>query len=184
MRRIATKKTSPSKRPARTTKRTRTKKPDKSKESDPGPSISLPNIPDRKDAEFNAVAIRTAFVELIQKKNGRKPTYEELSAATGLHRATVIRHVNRLKFDTERSVYRVLSDDVVLSIYKGAVKGATRDKKLWLQLFEGFTEKMDMTSDGKSFNLDQARKIEKGMSPEEAAAVYQSMVKGENEDDD
>lgn len=148
------------------------------------PAFRLSNVPNRKDAEFNAQIIRAAFLKLITTKNGRKPTYEELAEATGLNRATVVRHVRRLKFEPEKSIFRVLTEDVIISIYQGAAKGSTRDKKLWLQLFEGFMEKTDLSSGGRPLGVDEARKIEKGMTEEQAAAIYAGNITGNHEDDD
>lgn len=177
----ASKKPAPAKNRGRTTKQVPAKK-NGNGAANPDPSeVRLLHVPDRKDAEFNAAAIRTAFLKIVNDK-GRKPTFEELAAATGLHKATVSRHVQRLKFVPESSVYRVLSDDVILAIYQGAVKGSSRDKKLWLQLFEGFAEKTEIDP-AALFNLGESRRIEKTMNEDEAAALYHSQVTGRGEDD-
>jgi len=89
--------------------------------------------------EVNHRIISDSYLKLI-KKLGRKPTYEEVVRDTGISRATLQKHIAELKFEPQKHPLRILTDEVILSIYKSAIKGSSASQKLWFMLMEGWNE--------------------------------------------
>lgn len=90
--------------------------------------------------EANHRILYETYLRLI-KKTRRCPTYDEIEKATGFSRATISKHIKELKFIPEEHPLRVLTDDVVLSIYDAAKKGKSLSQKLWMQVIEGWVER-------------------------------------------
>ena len=107
----------------------------------------------RKDFELNQAKIREAFIEILKEKKGRRPTRAELAERTGIHYNTIQKHLSGVDFsdllaDSQR-IFKVLNDDVVLSIYRSALKGNPAAQKLWLQYVNGWSEKTETKLSGK-----------------------------------
>ena len=94
--------------------------------------------------DHNHGRIRDEFLKILKAKNGRKPTVEELAAATSLHATTIRKHIKSLKFEPARHVGKFLTDDVLMSIFKSAIKGNAPSQKLWFELMEGFAQKQEI----------------------------------------
>ena len=105
--------------------------------------------------EVNHRIIMDSYLKLI-KKLGRKPTYEEVVQDTGISRATLQKHIAELKFEPQKHPLRILTDEVILSIYKSAQKGSSASQKLWFMLMEGWNEHQVIEHTG-SVNLEQIR---------------------------
>jgi DNA-binding transcriptional MocR family regulator len=106
----------------------------------------------RKDKQVNYELIRKAFLKIIQGKK-KAPTIDEVCDATGLSVNTVKKHLKELQFDAPDNPFRILTPEVITAIYETATsgdKGAVQAQKLWMQLIEGWSEKVqqDITSDG------------------------------------
>lgn len=76
---------------------------------------------ERQDSQRNAANIRKAIARIIGKEL-RKPTVQELAAATGLSDKTVKAHLKRIKLgDGKTNVFQALTPSVVLKLYERAV---------------------------------------------------------------
>jgi hypothetical protein len=76
---------------------------------------------ERQDRQRNEANIRKAIARIIRKEL-RKPTVQELVAATGLADTTVKRHLKRIKLgDGKTNVFQSLTPHVVLKLYERAV---------------------------------------------------------------
>jgi len=113
----------------------------------------------RRDKEQNEVALHDAFIKLLLDYK-RRPTYRELADYTGLHYNTVRKHMKNVHDRTIEELkktnladFRILTQDVILGIFKAALDGNVGSQKLWLQLVEGWREGMDMTSNGKTIQI-------------------------------
>lgn len=106
----------------------------------------------RSDKEFNQSAIRDAFLAILKEKKGRRPTRAEIAERTGIHYNTIRKHLRGVDFrdllTEEQATFRILTDDVILSIYRSAMKGSSASQKLWLQVVEGWQEKQEVTHSG------------------------------------
>ena len=105
--------------------------------------------------EVNHRIISDSYLKLI-KKLGRKPTYEEVVQDTGISRATLQKHIAELKFEPQEHPLRILTDEVILSIYKSAIKGSSASQKLWFMLMEGWNEHQVIEHTG-NVNVEQVR---------------------------
>lgn len=98
----------------------------------------------RSDWEDNHEIIREAYVSILKRKRGGRPKSSEIVKETGLSRATVLRHLQTLDVSLflkpECNSFKILSDDVILSIFRSAIKGNVAAQKLWLQVIEGWSE--------------------------------------------
>lgn len=106
----------------------------------------------RKDFEFNQREIQKAFIALVKENKGRRPTRAELAERTGLNLYTVQRHLRGVDFKDllaeDQKAFRLLTDDIVLAIYRSAMKGNPSAQKLWLQFVEGWNEKTETKHSG------------------------------------
>lgn len=106
----------------------------------------------RQDFEFNQAKIREAFIELLKEKKGRRPTRVELSERTGIHFNTIQKHLRGIDFSgllaDDQKIFRVLTDDIILAIYRAGMKGNPSAQKLWMQYVEGWTEKQETKHSG------------------------------------
>lgn len=98
----------------------------------------------RSDWEDNQETIREAYVSILKRKRGGRPKSSELAKETALSRATILRHMKTLDVSCltpEGNTFKILTDDVILSIFRSAMKGSAASQKLWLQVVEGWSEK-------------------------------------------
>jgi len=94
--------------------------------------------------QVNQALIQEAYLKLyIELK--RCPTRLEISKYTNLSDKTIGKHVAKFKFEPSEDVLRLLTPDVIASIHKSSRKGNAASQKLWLQLFEGFSERLEHT---------------------------------------
>src|SRR5262245_12764114 len=114
----------------------------------------MANVKDvgKSDFEFNHARIRDAYIELLKAKKGRNPTLAEISEQVGLSVTTVKKHLDELDktkiAKIGNSKFKILSDDVILSIYRAAMKGSAASQKLWLQIVEDWNEKQETKLSG------------------------------------
>ena len=109
----------------------------------------------------NHIEIRDFVLEFVQK-NHRFPTLTEISKGTNKTIKTVSKHIKSLSFDSLLKKYKILTEDVALSIFRSAIKGNVGAQKLWLQVVENWTEKQDVNISGKiSFAEYLAQKLKK-----------------------
>lgn len=103
----------------------------------------------RRDVEFNREAVRRAFLNALKQTNGRRPTVKELSEASGLSSKTIISHLETIDIrGVADPSFKILSDDVILAVYRSAMKGNPTSAKLWFQLVHGWTEKTETKHSG------------------------------------
>jgi hypothetical protein len=64
-----------------------------------------------------------------------------------IHYNTIYKHLDNVDFSEllaeDQRTFRILTDDVILSIYRAAMKGSAASQKFWLQFVEGWTEKQE-----------------------------------------
>lgn len=92
-----------------------------------------------KTWSYNHIKIRDAFMEILSRKK-RPPTYREISEKIGLSINTVQEHVRSLKLKSSSDKFKILTEDVLAAIAKGAMKGNVGSQKLWMQIVEGWRE--------------------------------------------
>ena len=97
--------------------------------------------------EYNNLLITNSYIKLIDDY-GRKPTYEEIANDCGLHATTVQKHAETLEFKPLIHPLRVLSDKVLIAIYKSAIAGSGASQKLWFMIAEGWSEKQRVEHSG------------------------------------
>jgi len=103
----------------------------------------------RKDAEFNRQTVRTAFIAALKETGGRRPTVKELCKASGLSSKTIISHLETIDINgVVDPSFKILSDDVILAVYRSAMKGNPTSAKLWFQLVHGWSEKTETKHSG------------------------------------
>lgn len=95
--------------------------------------------------ERNHVLIMEAFVNLININGGRCPTIEEVQKHLGDLSIRVIgEHLQTMKFELTDHPARILTDKVILALFNSCVIDRSPAAiKLWMQLFEGFSEKSE-----------------------------------------
>jgi len=97
--------------------------------------------------ENNQALLQKAYVDLIQRLK-RCPTRMEVAKEVNLSVKTVKLHIKEMKFEPLDNPMRVLTPDVLASIYSSARKGSAQSQKLWMQIMEGWTEKQEMNVSG------------------------------------
>ena len=118
--------------------------------------------------ELNHAIIRDSYVKLI-KKLKRKPTYPEVAEDSKLSETTIKKHIDTLKFEPHKHPLRVLTEDVLLNIANCSRKNAA-SQKLWMQLFEGFSERQIMEHTGEiSVNSAREKLLDKLTEKENGA---------------
>jgi len=98
----------------------------------------------RKDKKLNMTLIRDAILKYM-KEQKKPPTAVELSKQLGISAETIGKHISNMSFDTEKSIWRSLTPDVVASILSSCKKGSSASQKLWMQIFEKFSERQELT---------------------------------------
>jgi hypothetical protein len=106
----------------------------------------------RIDTEANSGLIRNAYIEILKEKKGKRPTVADLCGKTGLASTSVKKHLKSLSFkelSEDVALWRVLTDDVILAIYRSAVQKLNpQAQKLWMQVVEGWNEKSETKLSG------------------------------------
>lgn len=73
--------------------------------------------------------------------DGTIPTNAEVMAATGLAETAVKDHLKSLKGNTERfAKFRMLTDEVIMGMYRAGKGGDARAGKFYAQFVEGWVE--------------------------------------------
>ena len=99
----------------------------------------LPRSGTRADKSHNESAIRDAYVDLMTLNKGRKPTNVQLASATGLSITTVQRHLKGLCFKPKDDNFKILTNDVMLSVWRSAVLDRNMTAaRLWFEIVHGY----------------------------------------------
>lgn len=106
-------------------------------------------IPEERNITWqgNHIAIREAFIRVLQEKK-RAPQITELCRETGLSDVTIKKHISTLDLPKFTDKARVLTEDIIMAIFRSATMGNTASQKLWMQIVENWTEKSEMKHDG------------------------------------
>jgi len=91
----------------------------------------------------NHLAIKNAYLDLV-KENKKAPTIREVAAKSGLSNLTIQRHINELKFEPSMMVERVLTKEVVLSLFQATQKKSVRAIEAWFRVIEGHSDKIEV----------------------------------------
>jgi len=105
-------------------------------------SKTLPSD-ERIDWARNQALIQQTYIDLI-KELKRCPTNYEVSQRVKISVTTIKKHVRQMKFEPQESPLRVLSPDVLISVYNSARKGTSASQKLWFQIMEGWVESAEV----------------------------------------
>lgn len=107
----------------------------------------LPNADTVRNRTYRAnhAAIHDAYIKLITKQK-RKPTLEEVSQVCGLSVNTVNKHLQELEFVPAAHELRVLTDDIILAVYSGAMGGSAGMARLWFELMESWSPKLRLAN--------------------------------------
>lgn len=92
----------------------------------------MPSNPheERQDSQRNRAKIQKEIARIIRKEM-RKPTVQELVAATGLSDKTVKAHLKRVKLgDGKANVFQALTPNVILKLYERAVGYSHKAEKI------------------------------------------------------
>jgi len=93
--------------------------------------------------QVNQKLCQETYVELIQKLR-RCPTTKEVSEHVRLSIKAIDTHISELSFEPQKNLLRVLTQDVLVSIYNSSRKGSPASQKLWLQVMEGWKESSEI----------------------------------------
>lgn len=104
---------------------------------------------DRFDYTINHQIIEDAVFKHLTT-NMRWPTYKQIEEATGFCHATIKRHRNDINLENFVSDYKTLTPTVMRGLGLKACKGDANAAKLWLQVVEGFRDKIDLEHKAKS----------------------------------
>ena len=76
-------------------------------------------------------------------REGKAPSFMELLTLTGLDERRLKQALKTLNFNPETHVLRLLTDSVIMAVYKNATEaGNPASQKLWFQLMENRTDKV------------------------------------------
>jgi len=97
--------------------------------------------------ERNQKLLQETYIKLLQLLK-RCPTISEVAQEVNLSVKTIKLHIKELKFEPTENPLRILTPDVLASIYSSARKGSAQSQKLWMQIMEGWKEKSEMEHSG------------------------------------
>jgi predicted transcriptional regulator len=97
--------------------------------------------------ERNQQLLQETYIRLLQALK-RCPTISEVSKEIDLTPKTIKLHIKELKFEPAEHPLRVLTNDVIASIYNSSRKGQPSSQKLWMQIMEGWHEKAELEHSG------------------------------------
>lgn len=95
----------------------------------------------RNDAEYNRYAIAKAVRGYIRQE-GCLPTVRHLAEALGLSESTISKHLKSINLESSKAKLRVLTEDVLLAVYEGAMAGKTPAQRLWMEVVEDWSPAM------------------------------------------
>lgn len=78
------------------------------------------------------------------KRYRRVPDVEEIASIVDMPASAVQNILSKMQFTRIAHPLRVLTNDVLMSIYQSARRGTVEAQKLWMQLFEGYSPKDGM----------------------------------------
>src|SRR5690349_16921497 len=94
------------------------------------------NTKQRMDWQNNDELISAKFSELLLRHQ-KIPSYEDIARALNMNVITIKRHVKKMDFKERFQKMRVLSDKVILNVFKNAATGKNHQfARMWLELFE------------------------------------------------
>ena len=102
----------------------------------------------RIDFETNQALITESYVSFLKEKN-RRPSYAELSKMTNLSKKTIGRHFKILNIEECIKDLKLLTPNVLLSLYEKTKEGKAAEIKLWMQIIEGWKESQNVSHEGK-----------------------------------
>ena len=95
----------------------------------------------------NTAKINDFVVAFVKESKGLKtPYYTAIAEGTGLHYNTVLNHYKELKFKPMNAPQRSFTPNVINNLYNQTHKSPAA-AKLWFQIMEGWTEKMEVQTD-------------------------------------
>jgi len=124
-----------------------TKKTDKTKKKKVMQNVNKGEKKKNITWEANQKLLQETYVRLLQSLK-RCPTIAEITKETKLSRKTIQLHIKELNFEPVEHPLRVLTNDVIASIYGSSRKGSSASQKLWMQIMEGWREKTDINHSG------------------------------------
>lgn len=111
----------------------------------------------RADKERNRHLIKESIIKLLRQKKGKRmPSVREIAEDVGMNESTVKQHVKEIREnsnDYER--YKVLTETMMLAIYKSGLDGASSSQKLFMEIVEGFAQRQEITGkDGGAMEIE------------------------------
>lgn len=102
-----------------------------------------------KRVDLNSETVKQAVYDYITEHKGKKaPTYEVIAERTGLSYNTVLRYFKELDFKAMVTPMRALTPLVLNNIFAASHKSVAA-QKLWLQVVEGWSEKIEVENTDK-----------------------------------
>jgi len=105
------------------------------------------------DYRLNHEIIQRKIIEFV-KRTGRVPTRNEIAQECQLNEKTIDRHFVEMQLPNLLPQFKTLTPLVMAGIYNNAKDKGGFNAKLWLQVVEGWTEKINIDHKDKSLNLD------------------------------
>ena len=100
--------------------------------------------PERKDWETNHWLIYDAYLQEF-KRTGKPPTQVELAKLTKLNRQTIGNHLRDTKLEHLIPSVKMRTMRVLHGLAKRAEEGYAAEVKLWMQLVENWSDKLEIT---------------------------------------
>ena len=113
-----------------------------------------------------------------QKKVMQMETMEQFADGHGINRKTLTRWKDRPEFKPRVRDLRdkwafEKSQEVIEAIYKSAIRGNDKSQKLWMQVFEGFSERTENVQTTRvELTVNDLRFLIQGFTPEEQDKYY------------
>lgn len=137
----------------------------------------------RRNYEFNHKIIRDAYIRLIKENKGRKPTDGEVSKETGLSLRTIVGHFKELVFNADTSRLRILTEDMIIAVFRAGMKGSGHSQKFWFQLMEKYVDKKDLTTGGAPMSGPVTIEVNSQETADGLPEAVKDIVKDEIQDD-
>lgn len=118
--------------------------------------------------KFEHRLVHEGFMQYV-KRYETAPSVEELADILDLDPRTVRSGIKSMNFDPIEHPLRVLTPDIILSIADSAKRGSVQAQKLWLQIFEGFSEEGGLVNS--SQREDQTDKVVKEILKEQGKLI-------------
>ena len=105
--------------------------------------------------DINLDIIKQAVYDYVSEHKGKKaPTYEIIADITGLHINTIATYFKTLDFKTMVTPMRALTPQVLNNIYNLSHRSVAA-QKLWMQIVEGWSERIEVRNDTVEFTEKQ-----------------------------